>query len=986
MIPNRWHQIDRIFQAALDHQPGERAAFLVEACAGDEDLREEVEYLLSCDDRQDCFIDATALEFAASLIASSQPELEIGQQVGHYQILDLLGTGGMGEVYLAQDTLLRRNIALKLLPADFTIDQKRVQRFQQEARAASALNHPNIITIHEISQFEGRNFIATEFIEGETLRQLIRQSKVSLGETLDITFQVVSALQAAHQAGIIHRDIKPENIMIRPDGYVKVLDFGLAKLTALQDGVTDLEASTIDRLTTAPGLVIGTINYMSPEQARGLELDPRSDLFSLGVVMYEMVTGRPPFEGDIPSDLIASILKVEPSPLAQYLEDVPSELQRVITKALEKDIEKRYQTASELAKDLRSLRDEVRFRSSLERPGLATSSGELSFTTNGSDGTIETARNSATLTVGGGVLRTTSSAEYIVSKIKSHKASALVLMVIVMASILYLSFRPRTVVPFQNIRLARLTNSGSAYGAAISPDGKYVAYLADEVGGQSVWVRQVATTSNMQLVAPDGTARGQLMFSSDGNYLYYLAKQKGDEKPSLYKMPVLGGNAQKITENLQSRVTFSPDGNRFAFVRNQGREGTLVISASDGSQEQTVGVYKYKNLLDAAWSPEGETIACATIEFGESATYYSVIGIAVDTGKERTLTVQKWKQIDQLAWLKGGTGLVMSAKDSTEPAQVWQLSYPSGEARRITADLDIYSGVSVTSDSRALVTIRNGSALSIWLVQPGNPSVTQHANPAIGQSDGWNGLAWTQQNKLVYASYDQGKQDIWEMDSDGHNQRQLTVGSGQSGFGVSVSPDGRYIVFVSDRAGKRNIWRANIDGGNLSQLTSGGGEFFPFFSTDGQSVLYSSGDLTWQIPTEGGEPTAFSSIKDILEYGISPDGKMLAHLLPPEKPGFKSVGIFSLEHNSPLKVLNLPSSARPRRMRWSADGRAITYIDERNGVCNIWSQPLADGPPKQLTSFNSDQIWAFAWSLDGKHLACVRGPLTNDVVLINSTN
>ncbi len=234
MTPERWRQIDGVFQVALEREPRERAVYLAEVCADDEDLRKEVEYLISCDDQQDCLIDAPAFEVAASLVASDQPELETGQSVGHYKILDLLGRGGMGEVYLAEDETLGRKIALKLLPADFTIDETRVRRFRQEARAASALNHPNIITIHEISEFEGRHFIATEFIEGETLRQRIKRIKPTLGYALDIAIQVVSALQAAHHAGIVHRDIKPENIMLRPDGYVKVLDFGLAKLTSPQ--------------------------------------------------------------------------------------------------------------------------------------------------------------------------------------------------------------------------------------------------------------------------------------------------------------------------------------------------------------------------------------------------------------------------------------------------------------------------------------------------------------------------------------------------------------------------------------------------------------------------------------------------------------------------------------------------------------------------------------------------------------------------------
>jgi eukaryotic-like serine/threonine-protein kinase len=989
MTPERWRQIDRVFQDALERQSAERRAFLDAVCAGDNDLRDEVEALISCNDQQELLIDAPALEVAACFLAPDQPELITGQQVGHYEVLGLLGTGGMGEVYLARDLKLRRKIALKLLPADFTVDKERVRRFQQEARAASALNHPNIITIHEIGQLDGRHFIATEFIEGETLRQHMKLTKLSLREALDIAIQVAGALQAAHSAGIVHRDIKPENIMLRPDGYTKVLDFGLAKLSDQHPQSSDAEASTLSKLNTEPGLVMGTVNYMSPEQTRGLNLDARSDIFSLGVVTYEMVAGHAPFEGDTPSDLIASILKVEPPPLAQYSEDVPSELQRIITRALKKDREGRYQTASDLLIDLKSLKEEVELHSKLRHSARSTSSGELPFTTDGSQTMIATAGQSGFTTGRAGTLRTTSSAEYLVSQITRHKASAALLLAalaLAIAAIFYVLYRPAFPAPFQNVRLTRLTTSGKASDAAISPDGKYVAYLASDAEGYSIWIRHVATSSNVQIVAPSDGARGSLTFSPDSNYLYYIAQAKGDSAPSLYKIPIpLGGNGRKLISDVESRVTFSPDGSRLAFIRSPApKESALVIGGAEGSPEQTLAVYKDRILVDAAWSPDGKTIACSHVQLGGAGSYYSIVEIGVDGGTERSITAQKWVSIGSLAWLKAGSGLVMVAWDSKDAgSQVWQLSYPTGELRRITADLDSYSGVSVTSDSTALATTRNDPALSIWLVQDEKPRAAKQAAPRLGQNDGWNGLCWTPANKVVYASYDNGSQDIWQMDPDGTNQKQLTFGSGQINYGVSASPDGRYIVFVSNRAGPRNIWRVNIDGSNAKQLTSGGGEFNPSFSPDGQWVLYQVNDFTWKVPADGGDPVKLSSIKNIL--GMSPDGKLIAHLLPPAKPGVKSVGFVSLENNQQVTAIDLPGSSRPRRMQWAADGQAITYIDDRNGIQNIWSQPLDGGPPKQVTDFKSDPLWAFAWSLDGKQLACVRGTLPSDVVLISST-
>jgi serine/threonine protein kinase len=344
MSPERWRQVDEIFQAAIELKAEERSAFVERACGGDEELRREVESLITADDEGLSLIDAPAFETAVGLFANDQPELKDGQGLGHYQIASLLGAGGMGEVYLAEDTELGRKIAIKLLPAEFTKDKERLRRFRQEARAASALNHPNILTIHQISQIEGRHFIATEFVDGQTLRQRMKRSALSRAEAVDIAAQVASALAAAHEAGIVHRDIKPENIMLRLDGYVKVLDFGLAKLTEQHERAPNAQVATSSDVSS--GLVMGTVKYMSPEQARGEQVDPRSDIFSFGVVLYEMLSGRAPFAGETTRELIAAIQRKEPPPLT----DTPDEMQRLVSKALRKNKEERYQTIEHFAR------------------------------------------------------------------------------------------------------------------------------------------------------------------------------------------------------------------------------------------------------------------------------------------------------------------------------------------------------------------------------------------------------------------------------------------------------------------------------------------------------------------------------------------------------------------------------------------------------------------------------------------------------------
>src|SRR5689334_16129636 len=324
MKPERWQQLKHIFQSALERDPAERSAFLHQACGGDAELRKDVESLISSHDQAGDSIEIMAAEAATKMLSAERNSIE-GKQIGHYRMLSRIGRGGMGEVFLAQDTRLNRKVALKLLRTDLSGNEDRLRRFQQEAQAASALNHPNILTIHEIGQHSSLVYIATEYVEGETLRQYMTGTPVTLGQALDVVIQVASALAAAHQTGIIHRDIKPENIMVRADGYVKVLDFGLAKLTETR--ASETAAPTLPKVETQPGIVMGTVSYMSPEQTRGLTVDARTDIWSLGVMLYEMVARHQPFDADTASDVMALILQREPLPLSHYLSEVPGELE-----------------------------------------------------------------------------------------------------------------------------------------------------------------------------------------------------------------------------------------------------------------------------------------------------------------------------------------------------------------------------------------------------------------------------------------------------------------------------------------------------------------------------------------------------------------------------------------------------------------------------------------------------------------------------------
>src|SRR5687767_9314972 len=511
MTPERWQQVRGIFHSALQHAPAERSNFLTSACGGDEALRQEVESLLEADAKDGSFIDSPAYQAAAALLREDNATLRPGQRTDSYEIVSFISRGGMGEVYLAQDRRLNRKVALKVLPAELTREVDRLRRFEQEARAASALNHPNIITIFEIARIEGFHVIATEFVEGQTLRQVLVGRPLELIEALGIAIQIADALNAAHQAGIIHRDIKPENVMLRPDGYVKVLDFGLAKLSEQSSPTVAAEAPT-RQVRTGSGVVMGTAGYMSPEQARGKEVDARSDVFSFGALIYEMISGERPFEGETASDTLAAILKSDPPPISDFLPGAPPELVRIVNKTLRKDREERYQFVKELLIDLRALKQDLDFQ---EKMGIARPTRPATTAADAVAGTPRTSeiRNAiSTIT------------DSLTIEIKRHRIATIAALLIMLAVLLgggyalYLYLR-RPVVHFAATQVTPLTNSGKVIDATLTPDGRYVLYVLSDARKQSIWIRQVSTANDKVVVPPAEVGVFGITVSRDGNDL-----------------------------------------------------------------------------------------------------------------------------------------------------------------------------------------------------------------------------------------------------------------------------------------------------------------------------------------------------------------------------------------------------------------------------------------------------------------------------------
>ena len=549
--------------------------------------------------------------------------------------------------------------------------------------------------------------------------------------------------------------------------------------------------------------------------------------------------------------------------------------------------------------------------------------------------------------------------------------------------------------PFTITNVSRLTATGTAKLAAISPDGKYVVYAQQEDKQQGLWVKQVATGSSVQIVPPvDLGYYWGLTFSNDSNYVYYVKNEKGASGAfnKLFQIPSLGGVSKKLMEQVDSAVTFSPDGKRLAFVRdNLKKEDTeIVLANADGREEQTLAVRKAPDRFASdvatriAWSQDGKTIACAAVSADADGYYQSVVAISVQDGSQKLLTSQRWSHIGQVAWRSDGSGLVMVAIDDDSirsSPQLWYLSYPGGEARKITNDLNRFSDVSLTANAGALVTVQTNRVSNIWVAPKGDEGRAREITS--GTFDGSAGLAWTADGRIVYTSEASGKQDIWIMNVDGTNRKRLTH-DGQNGR-PTVSHDGRYILFHSLRAGRTNIWRMDADGGNQQQLTDGKSNAHGVFSADGRWVVYISRDhgngTVWKMPIDGGPSVQLSGPTANLP-SVSPDGKQIVCFYWDEQANpTRGAMIIPFDRGAPTKRFGLSSGGMVYGfvLHWALDGSAILFMDTRN----IWSQPLDGGEPVQLTDFQGDQIFNFDYSPDGKWLAAARGSVTSDVVLIS---
>ncbi|MFN6203751.1 MAG: protein kinase domain-containing protein [Acidobacteriota bacterium] len=938
---DRWNRIQEIFHAAAELSGSERMELITRECGDDAELRWEVESLLNSKP----LISGVFYNGILSAMKEETEEAErVGQHLAHYRIVSLLGRGGMGLVYLAEDVNLKRQVAIKFLPAAYQLDHYRVTRFREEAYNASRTNHPNIVTIYEIGQEAEQHFIAMEFVEGETLRTRLGRREIGGGDlelSLRIAVQVAEALRAAHRVGVIHRDLKPENIMINQDGLVKILDFGLAKL--LEEPLNE-PPRLLDAFSGGTvGGSVGTLEYMAPEQMARSNIDRRVDIYSFGILLHELVTGSRPVRNLAGKNVAKGGAESQPSPI--------SPIKKIIDKCLKTSPDERYTSADELLTDLRRVQERVRRESSNWYRG----------------------------------------AMYLAAAIP---------VLLILGLLGHQVYRRVTKFPFRDSQSTQIAIQQPFELATISPDGRYLVYISHEQSLFNIWVRDLETNTERKLHHPSRNGYLWPVITPDNRFIY-ISTIKALEGVKLgnqlLRISLQSGTVEELLDGVDSPVSFSPDGQSLAYVseqkgNNKGRS-ILYTADRDGRNPQEIIsriTPEFYTLDGPVWSPDGRTIAI-TAGTVQKPLYYNVVGVDVQTGQERPLTNRQWGHVLGLEWMPDSIGMVLSGKiRGTVPNHhLHYLDTRTGEDQQFSFDDYDYFGnpslARVPQRSRQerlrLLTIRRQIHTTFWFTSTERANEFDSYTTEVLQ-DGYEGIGLGPGGMILYSSRVGDDENIWMTDLKG--QKWKLTNNRESNRDPVVAPDGRVVVFSSSLRGNPQIYRIGIDGKNQVELTTGRLDNEPEISPDGQWVVY-SGEASqkrtvWRVPLAGGEPEQLTKLATESPV-ISPDGDWIACLYNEDKvPG--KVAIIPAEGGDPVQFLILPRPNYPRYnyFRWSPDGEALDYISLQDNAANIWRQPLNGAAPYKLTNFTGQTISDFEWSADGQRLYCVRSKITYELI------